>query len=156
MNLYYLKGLLVACLMYSASGAVRGDQVMYVGGTITAIQEKTEGKVDLDDKAALTFSTKKHKIAIPYNGVSSIEYGQKAGRRLGVALAVSPVALLSKKRKHYVSLSYVDDKGEKQGAVFEVAKGLVGPFVTTIEQRSGKSVEFESEDAKKHFGKEAK
>jgi hypothetical protein len=129
---------------------------MYVGGTMMAMPEKTEGKLDLSGDSALVFMAKAGKFAIPYKGIASIEYGQKAGRRVGVALAVSPVALFSKKRKHFVSIAFQDEQGNKQGAVFELAKGVVHSVVTTLETRSGKKVEFESEDAKKHFEKEAK
>lgn len=128
---------------------------MYVGGTFASIPEKTEGKADSSKPDVMTFSAKKHTISVPFAGITSIEYGQKAGRRIGVAVAISPIALLSKKRKHYVSISFKDASGANQGAVFEVAKGLVGSFVRTLEQRSGKTVEFESADAKKHFEKEA-
>lgn len=126
---------------------------MYVGGTLTAIPEKTEGRLDLRDTSAAKFTSKKGEALIPYAKISSIEYGQKAGRRVGVALAVSPVALFSKKRKHYVTVSFTDDVGKNQGAVFEVAKGAVRNVVTVLETRSGKQVEFESEDAKKNLGR---
>ena len=126
---------------------------MYVGGTLTAVPEKTEGKADFSSPEAMVFTAdRKYKVDVPYKGITSIEYGQKAGRRVGVALAVSPVALFSKKRKHYVSIAFTDASGGKQGAVFEVSKGLVRTFVSNLETRSGKTVEFESEDAKKHFG----
>jgi len=129
---------------------------MYVGGTVTHVPEKTEGKLDLSSDAIMLFTAKAGTISIPYKGVTSIEYGQKAGRRVGVALAVSPVALFSKKRKHYVSIAFQDEQGNKQGAVFELAKGVVHSVVTSLEARSGKKVEFESDEAKKQFEKGAK
>lgn len=131
---------------------------MYVGGTLTAVPEKTEGQLDTSTPEALIFSFKKGKntVPIPYKGITSIEYGQKAGRRVGVALAVSPVALFSKKRRHYLSLTFVDESGAKQGAVFELSKGTVQPVVMSIETKSGKKVEFESEEAKKQYEKGAK
>ena len=99
------------------------------------------------------YCPKKGEVLIPYGKITSIEYGQKAGRRVGVALAVSPIALFSKKRKHYVTLAYTDDAGKNQGAVFEVAKGTVRNVVTVLETRSGKQVEYESEEAKKNLGR---
>jgi hypothetical protein len=89
---------------------------------------------------------------IPYKTIQSLEYGQKAGRRVGVALAVSPLFLFSKKRKHFLSIAYLDEQGQKQGAVFELAKGTVRSALSTFETRSGKQIEYESEDAKKHAG----
>ncbi len=132
--------------------AVRGDQAMYVGGTITAIREKTEGKLVTSGDTVATFTAKKGSFTIPYQKISSLEYGQKAGRRIGVAVAVNPLFLLSKKRKHYLTVGFVDENGNKQGAVFEIGKGKVRSVTTVLETRSGKKIEFESDDAKKHFG----
>lgn len=135
--------------------AVRGGKAMYVGGT-AALDPNTQGAMELTDAGSLTFVAKKGRIEIPYSAVSSLEYGQKAGRRVGVAVAISPFALLSKKRKHYLTVAYQGADGASQGAVFELAKGVVGAVVKTLEVKSGKSVEFESEEARKHFVKEAK
>ncbi len=133
-------------------GAVRGDSAMYVGGT-TSIEENTKGRIDTSDTARMFFNSKKGQIDISYGSILTLEYGQKAGRRVGVALAVSPLALFSKKRKHYLTIGYTDASGNRQGAVFEIAKGRVGTVVRVLETRSGKTVEFESEEARKHFEK---
>jgi hypothetical protein len=95
-------------------------------------------------------------VVVPYAGIESIEYGQKAGRRVGAAVVVSPLFLLSKKRKHYVTVGFTDTTGTRQGAVFEIAKGDVHSFVKTLSTRSGKDVEYESEDARKNLEKEAR
>jgi hypothetical protein len=129
---------------------------MYVGDTVAAVPKKTEGRVDFSSSDTILFSFKNEKLSIPYKEITSLEYGQKAGRRVGVALAVSPVAVFSKKRRHYITIAFTDTNGNKHGAVLEVAKGLVGTFVRTIEQRSGRAVDFESADAKKHFEKETR
>lgn len=131
--------------------AVRSDSAMYVGGTVQ-LEEKTKGKLDLSGEMVAVFNSKKGTFEIPYKNITSLEYGQKAGRRVGVALAVNPLALFSKKRKHYVSITYTDAQGNKQGVVLELSKGKVRSAVETLEQRSGKKVEFESEDARKHYG----
>lgn len=130
--------------------AVRGDEVMYIGGT-AKVPEKTEGLLDLSKDGLAVFNSKKGSIEIPCAKIESIEYGQKVGRRVGAAVAVSPVLLLSKKRKHFLTLTYVDTAGAKQSAVFELAKGSVHPVIGTLETRSGKKVEFESEEAKKNY-----
>jgi len=129
---------------------------MYVGGTYSEIPDKTKGKLDLSDPQVAVFESKKGRFEVPYAGIGSLEYGQKAGRRVGVALAVSPLALFSKKRKHYLSISFVDQQGNKHGVVLEIGKRKVHGVVAVLEQRSGKRMEFESEEARKHFEKEAK
>ena len=132
--------------------AVRGDEAMYVGGTLSGIPEKSEGKLDLSDANSARFTWKKTEVLIPYAKILSLEYGQKAGRRVGAAVAVSPVLLFSKKRKHYVTIGFTDEQGKQQGAVFELSKGTVRSALTTLETRSNKKVEYESEEAKKHLG----
>ncbi|MBL8230090.1 MAG: hypothetical protein JNL98_16500 [Bryobacterales bacterium] len=152
----FLCGLSGAIAAQSMLAAVRGDEVMYVGGTLQQIPEKTEGELSLEAADAAVFQSKKGEFRIPYKNITSIEYGQKAGRRVGAAVVVSPVLLLSKKRKHYLSVAYTDEGGNKQGAVFEVSKGKTHSITTTLETRSGKKVEFESDDARKHYEKESK
>jgi len=148
-----LAGAVLTAAIPSSSGkaAVRGDEAQYVGGTVQQIPEKTEGKLDLTAADAAVFRCKKGEFKIPYKSISSLEYGQKAGRRVGVALAVNPIALFSKKRKHFLSVAFTDENGAKQGAVFELSKGQTRNVITTLETKSGRAVEFESEEAKKHY-----
>ena len=100
----------------------------------------------------LKFTSKKGSFVIPYSQVTSVEYRQKAGRRVAVAVLVSPVALFSKKRKHYLTLGWNDDTGKKQGAVVELGKELVRTTLVMFEARTGKKVEYESEEARKNAG----
>lgn len=102
---------------------IGNKSTQYVGGTWTNVAEGKEGKLDLSDpKVARFVIDKKHApIEIPYDKVSSLEYGQKAGRRVGatiglgaatLGLAALPV-LLSKKRKHYLTVGYEDAAGSQ-------------------------------------------
>ena len=139
-----------------ATAAVRGDEVMYVGGSIQDIPDKTEGKLVMDSPTGAEFICNKGKFAILYKEITSLEYGQKSGRRVGVAIAVSPIALFSKKRKHFLTVGFADENGVKQGAVLELSKGKTHAIITALEKHSGKKVEFESEEARKHYENEAK
>jgi len=130
--------------------AVRGKEVMYVGGTISKLPEATEGLLDTTDPKVLRFSSSKGNFDIPYDGVTSIEYGQKAGRRLGVALVITVWALFSKKRKHFLTLGFTDAADKPNGVVLELPKGTPKSIITTIEARSGRKCEYESEEARKH------
>lgn len=141
-----LAGLLPAV---RAHAAVRGDDVLYVGGT-AGVQEGTEGKLDLSGAREMTFTSGKGNFTIPYDGVTSIEYGQKAGRRLGVALTLTVWALLSKKRKHFLTVGFKDANDQPQGVVLELAKGKPKSIITILEVRSGLKCEYESEEARKH------
>jgi hypothetical protein len=132
------------------AGAVRGKEVMYVGGTISSVPEATEGRLDSTDPKALRFSSSKGNFEIPYDGVTSIEYGQKAGRRLGVALTITVWALFSKKRRHFLTVGFKDASDTPHGVVIELPKGTPKSIITTLEARSGLKCEYESEEARKH------
>lgn len=136
--------------------AAKGDKAKYLGGTLTSIAENTDFEFDTNGESVALLLWKKHKnnpagkLEVPYKTIESIEYGQKAGRRVGVAIAISPLALFSKKRKHYLTIGYQDADSKPQGIVIEIPKGTAKKMITILEVRSGKKVEYESEEAKKH------
>lgn len=144
-----LKLFAPALLAAPTWSAVRGDNVMYVGGTV-AIPEGVQGKLDLADPKVFRFTSPKGNLEVPYDGVTSLEYGQKAGRRLGVALTLTVWALMSKKRKHYLTIGYKDANDTPQGIVLELPKGRPKSIITVLEMRSGLKCEYESEEARKH------
>ncbi|MBM3774959.1 MAG: hypothetical protein FJW37_07310 [Acidobacteria bacterium] len=131
-------------------GKVTGEEVLYVGGTVTSLPEATPGAVDIKNEEKLVFSSDKGGFDIAYARIKTIEYGQKAGRRVGVAIVINVWALFSKKRKHFLTLGYDDAAGKPQGVVLEIGKGRAKTFIAILEARSGKKVEYESEEAKKH------
>ena len=66
-----------------------------------------------------------------------MEYGQSVSRRYAEAVLISPFLLLSKSRKHFVTVGYVDAEGKQQALVFRVRKGR-HPFLTGgLEARTG-------------------
>ena len=133
-----------------ADASVSSGEVMYVGGTVAGLPEATMGKLDTNSDKVLVFNSPKGRFEIAYENVTSLEYGQKAGRRVGVAIVISVWALFSKKRKHFLTIGFTDEKDKPQGVVLEIPKGTAKSFITIIEVRSGKKVEYESEEAKKH------
>jgi hypothetical protein len=150
---------LCACLVLlfvaeiAAQAGIGSKSTLYVGGTVSSIKEGTEGKSSTADAKAFVFTYKNGKVAdklaIPYDRINVLEYGQKAGRRLGLAIAVSPIALFSKKRKHFLTVNYMDADEKQQAAVFELGKDVVRTTMATLEARSGKKIEYQDEEARK-------
>lgn len=90
-----VAALAVTLLLPSVSLAGLGsDKTMYLGGTVTGVKEKTEGKSSTTDETVFTFKAKKTGFDIPYEQINSLEYGEKAGRRIGVAVVVNPLRLV--------------------------------------------------------------
>lgn len=139
------------CFVFACEFAWAGlgsDKAMYVGGT-ASIKENTEGKATAKDEKNFVFEYSGNKLVIPYDQIDSLEYGQKAGRRIGVAIMVSPLALFSKKRRHFLTLGYKDDKDKQQAAVFELGKDVIRTMLATLEARTGRKIEYQDDEARK-------
>ncbi len=134
----------------AAPASVSGKEVMYVGGTIAGLPEATLGRLETSNEKLLIFESPKGRFEIAFENITSLEYGQKAGRRVAVAILLSVWALFSKKRKHFLTIGFNDKEDKPQGVVLEIPKGTAKSTITIIEVRSGKKVEYESEEAKKH------
>lgn len=147
--------LVALVLMVALAGpvvfAVDGNGAQYLGGTMP-IAEKADGKLLTSSDTVVTFAPKKKgqtAVEIPYSAITELEYGQKAGRRVAVAVLVSPLALFSKKRNHYLTITYNDGSGKEQTGVFELGKDVIRTTLKILEVRSGKDVEFQDEEARK-------
>lgn len=135
--------------------AVNSRKAQYIGGTLKGVAEKAEGAFDTTNDEYLIFTPEKGgsaPVRIPYASITELEYGQKAGRRVGVAIMVSPLALFSKKRNHYLTITYKDAENKEQAAVFELGKDIVRTSVKIVETRSGKDVQYQDDDARKSLG----
>jgi hypothetical protein len=125
------------------------EKTMYVGGTVSSLKEGTEGTSSARDEKEFVFTYQGGKLAVPYDRINDLEYGQKAGRRLGVAIAVTWMALFSKKRKHFLTVGYKDENDKQQAAVFELGKNIVRVTLASLEARTGRKVEYEDEEARR-------
>ena len=125
------------------------DKTEYLGGTVNSIKEGTEGTSSAKDEKVFIFNYAGGKLEIPYDQINDLEYGQKAGRRLGVAIALTWMALFSKKRKHFLTVGFKDDKDKQQAAVFELGKNIVRVQLASLEARTGRKVEYEDDEARK-------
>jgi hypothetical protein len=144
--------------------SVGSKEAAYFGGTAPAFSGATspvEGRLDAADESVLAFNATDrpfagHVLSIPYAGVTDIEYGQKAGRRVGAAIGYSfllgPVGLLtllSKKRHHYLTVGYQGADGTDQVVVFEIGKDAIRTTLAIVETRSGKKVVYQDADAQR-------
>jgi hypothetical protein len=134
---------------FTAWAGLGSNKTMYDGGTITAIKQGTEGKSSTQDEKVFVFDYKGGQLSIPYEKINDIEYGQKAGRRVGLAIAISPWLLLSKKRKHFLTIGYLDESDKQQAGVFELGKDIVRVTLASLEARTGKKIDYQDEEARK-------
>ena len=147
----------IACTLFAlvflaeatAYAGVGSKNTLYVGGTISSIKADSEGKSSTADEKVFVFEHKKEKLTIPYSKINGLEYGQKAGRRVAMAILLSPIALFSKKRKHFLTVNFMDEADKQQAAVFELGKDVVRVTLASLEARSGQKIEYQDEEARK-------
>jgi hypothetical protein len=128
---------------------VPSNKAVYRGGTLPLLKPPAEGEVLVTDADEFIFRYRSGELRIPYEAVNSLEYGQKAGRRLGLSITLSPLFLLSKKRRHYLTLGFKGSDGSQQAVLFELGKEIVRTTLVGLAAQTGLKVEFEDEEARR-------
>ena len=136
-------------LALSLAAAEPGVKVQLAGGTVSAIPGKASLRLDLTGADALLFHFGTSDLGIAYRKINTVEYGQSVSRRYAAAVLISPILLLSKSHKHFVTIGYVDEDGKQQALVIRVDKGDIRSVLASLEARTGRRVEYLDGDARK-------
>jgi hypothetical protein len=142
-----LVGLLA--LVFSCRAAGPDVKAEFIGGTLAAVPAKSDAHLDLTGDEALRMRCGKTELTIAYGKINTLEYGQNVSRRYAAGILISPVLLLSKARKHFVTIGYTDADGRQQALVFRVNKHDIRLVLAGLEARTGRRVEFQDEEARK-------
>lgn len=140
---------LVVALALAISSAKAQANVEYVGGTTLLLRQGASARIDLSDDRYVAFYAGKQQMRIAYDRVNLLEYGQQVDRRLVLALVVSPVFLLSKTRKHFLTIGFEDEAGRQQAVVFRVDKGGIRAVLAALEARTGRRIAYQDQEARK-------
>src|SRR6185369_2021642 len=116
-SLMLVSGLVLSRLLTAAEPGVKAQ---FIGGTLPDLPAKADGRIDLTGADALAVHCRGAELRISYQRINTLEYGQTVSRRYAAAILISPVLLLSKSRKHYVTVGYLDSEGAQQALVFRV------------------------------------
>src|SRR5215470_315838 len=131
--------LVVTVAIESVALAIDSKNTAYCGGTVPGFdgaKDVVEGTFDTKNSNQLVFTAldkpfRGKTFSIPYDRIVDLEYGQKAGRRVGTAVAttvlfgpIGLLSLLSKKRKHYLTIGFKGDSGMDQVVVLELGKDI--------------------------------
>lgn len=125
------------------------NRVDYLGGTLAEFTSGDGGAIELSDDSYLAFYSKKAQVRIRYDHVDLLEYGQKVDRRLLMAAVISPVFMLAKTRKHFLTVGYKDENGRQQAMLFRVDKNGIRALLVALEARTGVKVEYQDGEARK-------
>jgi hypothetical protein len=123
--------------------------VEYAGGTVRSIGTGVGGSIDLSDDHYFAFYSKKSNLRVPYSQINLVEYGQQVDRRIALAIIISSLFLVTKSRKHFLTVGYTDDHGDQQALVFQVDKSNIRTTLVSLEARTGRKIEYQDEEARK-------
>ena len=136
-------------LALSLTAGEPGVKAQFIGGTLAGVSVKSSLHIDLTGTESLHLWSAKTEFSVAYAKINTIEYGQNVSRRYAAAILISPILLLSKSRKHFVTLGYTDAEGKQQALVFRVDKGDIRSLLASLEARSGRRVEYQDDEARK-------
>jgi hypothetical protein len=132
-----------------AVGADPGVKTELIGGTPPGIAAKSTARLDYTGADEMVFHLASSEIRVAYRKVNTLEYGQTVSRRYAEAILLSPLFLLAKTHKHFVTLGYTDAEGNQQVLVFRVEKGDIRAVLAGLEARTGRRVEYQDDEARK-------
>ena len=121
-----------------------GYKVEYDGGSIPDIKAGAGMKLYIDAKQIRLERDKKDVVTIPASAVTEISYGQDVHRRVGAAIGIGVVTLgvgalmaLTKSKKHFIGLTWVNGD-QKGGFAMQCDKNDYRGVLTGLEGITGK------------------
>jgi len=129
-----------------------GARAYLVGTTVHGFPAKCDVRVDMTSDREMLFVTHLLTLHVSYDQVTTLEYGQHVGQRFVEAVLISPLFLLSKSRKHFLSVFYIDPNGRQQALVMQVDKSDVRAMLPELEAKTGRRVEYTDDEARRGRG----
>lgn len=87
-------------------------------------------------------------FSVPSRAVTDLFYSRVSGRRIKTAVVVSPLLLLSKGKKHYLTISFNDGKGLAGAVEFRLDKSNYRGVLRAVESVSNVTAAFDQEGIK--------
>jgi hypothetical protein len=144
-----VRGILAALWLVLPVVALAQSKAEYVGGTAPQMTIGSEGSLQVNDERYFAFYSTKSNVRVGYDQINLIEYGQQVSRRIGYAIVISPLFMLTKSRKHFLTLGYMAEDGKQQALVFRVDKNDIRATLVSLEARTGLKIEYQDEEARK-------
>ena len=144
-----MRQLLILLCAVLPAAALGQSKAEYIGGTAPHVTAGSEGSIHVEDERYFAFYSKHSQVRVGYDQINLIEYGQQVGRRLGYAIVISPIFLLSKQHKHFLTVGYTGEDGKQQALVFRVDKNDIRATLVSLEARTGLRVEYQDPEARK-------
>ena len=140
-----LVALLLCVLLPSfALASENSYKVVYDGGSLSDLKSGTNVKLLIDPAQIQLVRDSKDLVSIPPSSITEVSYGQDVHRRIGTAIGLAVISLgvgalmaLSKSKKHFVGLTWVNGE-QKGGFAMQCDKNEYRGILAALEGVSGK------------------
>ena len=140
-----MLALALTILLSATALAVTGKEVLYVGGSLAGATAGDIGHFDTSSPDELVFVAPTGRLPIEYAKILKIEYRKEIAHHLGVAPTIAVALVKRRERRHFVTITYLDQVGGRQAAIFEVAKSAPRPLLAVLSARSPQACVITSE-----------
>lgn len=139
---------LLAIVFATPSAAQMTFKKAEIKSTYGGAEQGDKGDLVIDANAIRFVKGKKELWSVPSKSLTEIFYSRVSGRRIKTAIVVSPLLLLTKGRKHYLTMSF-NDGGSAVGAVeFQLDKSNYRGVLRSLEEVSGVAMKYDQEGIK--------
>lgn len=133
------SALMLAVLIALPASALEPNQTAYVGGS-AAVAPETVGALDTSSPTTLFFRYQKPdgtagEIGIHYAAIKTAWPSNEVTHHLGVAPAIAVGLLAPRRRRYFITLTWVDEGGIAQAAQLEIPKHAQQPIMAVIRAR---------------------
>jgi len=138
-----MKNLIALCLvlglaLQSASAKDNvGIEMTYTGGTMPGVRPGGDGTLATTSPTVIEFhASGGGDFSVPYVGITAAHYEEENRFRLGALPAIGVGLLKARAKRHQVTITWKDENGVIQVAIFEASKQKSLALLTIVKIRA--------------------
>ena len=129
---------LISFLTTQSAGALdsKGMEAAYTGGTVAGVRLGADGTLEAVSPTALEFHSSSGDFSVPYAEITMARYREENRFRLGALPAIGVGLLKARAKRHVTTITWKDEKGVVQVAIFETSKERSLALLTILRLRA--------------------
>lgn len=138
----------IVFLSFSQASAQMSFKKVEIRTSFGVAKEGDDGRLVVDAETIRFVKKGRESFSIPASAVTDLFYSRVSGRRIKTAIAVTPLLLFSKGKKHYMTITF-NDGADLVGAVeFKLHKSNYRGVLHAVEEVTGVAMKFDQEGIK--------
>ncbi len=114
----------------------KGMEATYTSGTVPGVRLGVDGTLETTSPTALEFHSGSGDFSVPYAGITAARYREENRFRLGVLPAIGVGLLKARSKRHFLTITWKDERGVVQAAIFENSREKSLALLTILRVRA--------------------